>query len=161
MGLYLDNSGNPLGLTVEAGDQSGSYFASVVLPLDFYGKLRWDVPIGGTAPSISQGISPNTNAGPLLSDIDLAGIQTATALALQTTGLIGPDITSLEDAMATPDGRARFVFYMLTNSSQDAAGNVIVRNQSGAVIANLASHQVNTLLQTMVGGVFSVMPGTQ
>jgi hypothetical protein len=155
-GLYLDNAGNPLGLTVEAGDESGSYFASVVLPLNFYGKLRWDVPIGGTAPSISQGISPNTNQGPLLSAIDLSGMgaQVASALAAQT--FPAGDITTVAETLTNPLKAQLFAFYLLTNSATDTLGNYIVRNAAGQVIQSLDGDTGVTLFVTKTGGVLSI-----
>lgn len=137
-GLYLDNSGNPLGLTVEAGDQSGSYFASVVLPLDFYGQLRWDVPSGGTAPSISQGISPNTNRGPLLSALDTAAVAAkvaTTGVRLATFAAMGITTFTAAQVRADPNYLLKMLVSALVNKpAVDADGNLLYKADDGTTV---------------------------
>jgi hypothetical protein len=155
--MVLDH---PVGIISEVPGL-GVYGAPAVLPLSFTGVIVWDDPDGYTGERFVQWIDMQAPVTPVLSPTDRANNRTDMQTAFTAAGMIGPDITSMADALASPQGMARFLFYLATNSTQDPAGNVIVRNATGAVIVNTAGHAINTLLQTYLGGVLTIVPGTQ
>jgi hypothetical protein len=155
--LDLDH---PAGLVSEVPGL-GVYGATIVLPQTFAGIVVWDRPAGYDGGRFTQIIDMQAPVVPALSPTDRTNTRADIQTALSAAGLIGPDITSLADALASPQGMQRFLFYLATNSTQDPAGNVIVRNASGQIIVNAAGHTINTLLQTYLSGVLTVVPGTQ